>query len=134
MSDFISKLHADIELQKLATLKRVAKLHQWKPAAGFQTSDELPIEASMGTIWMRSPAGSVIEFYSYIDPAYLHDPMYEIEETQLIQVSFHMLARSDRAFLKRWDDFTLYDLDMYHRLIASLQRAGFVILLESLYQ
>jgi hypothetical protein len=125
---FIKDLLQDISQQKQATADRISRLQPWKQNVHSVT--ELPIEATLGTMWMQSDSGSVIEFYTWIDPVYCHGPMYETEEVHMTQVTFHTLAKYDRAFLKRWEDFTLYDLEMYHRLIATLQRAGFRIMLD----
>jgi hypothetical protein len=81
-------------------------------------------------MWMRSAAGTVIEFYNYIDPAYVYEPMYEVENLHLTQGYFHSLARSDRTFFKKWEDFTLYDTNSFHRFVEGLLKAGFQIMLD----
>jgi hypothetical protein len=127
----VAELLCNIEQQKHAVEQRIAALQPWRPN-GHSDPPDLPLEATLGTMWMRSDTGSTLEFYSWIDPAYCHGPMYEVEEVHMTQVTFHKLAKYDRAFLKRCDDFTIYDIESFHRLIAALQRAGFQIMLDPL--
>lgn len=116
MTDFIKDLLLEIK-------DTVPELH---PHAGA----ELPAEAFLGTIWMVS-AGTVIEFYSYIDPAYCHDPMYVTEEVNIITVTFHKLSRGDKIHIRHHEDFNMYDRDIYHALIEKLQHSGFKIMLSN---
>lgn len=118
MTDII----ADIERHRVAHTARIERLVEW-------SDEEWPTESSLGTMWMKSPSGSVIEFYSYIDPGYCHGPMYVTEQLNLVQATIHSLAHYDRAFLKRWDDFTMHSLEIYHAVITTLLRAGFRIYL-----
>lgn len=120
---FIEQLQADIAAQKTRASARIAALVPFK----MGRDEELPLQAHMGTVWMRSAAGSAIEFYSWRDANYCHGPMYEAEDVAQTHATVHTLARTDRAYLKTWEDFTLYDLDMFHTLVWSLLRAGFTL-------
>lgn len=127
---FITQLLADIEAQRKRTDARIRSLVPAGNCEQFPDCNEFPLQAWMGTVWARSESGSVIEFYNYIDPAYVHGPMYMTEDVHITHGYFHSLARSDRAFFSRWKDFSLYDTESFHTLLHSLVKAGFTILID----
>lgn len=112
-------------MQKLQKMQRINNLD-------FQNfiMMELPIEAYLGTLNIRSKKGTHIKCYSYIDPDYkphgyeFYDKGYP---QQIIHIEFKNLQRIDKAFLSQWTDFTLYNLETYHRWIRSLLQDGFFI-------
>lgn len=116
-TEFIKKLLDDIEIKKLeiAAIPYTVSL------------DDIPIQSILGTVRMCSSSGSIVDFYSWIDPEYCHGPLYNREEVHMTNVIFHKLSRQDKAFFRKWDDFTLYDISQFHKLICELRRAGFVL-------
>lgn len=79
----------------------------------------------IGTVWLHSPSGSIIECYSWIDPAYCHGPLYMLEEMHMTRITFHMLHSMDRQYFMRWDDFVIYDPEQFLDLVCLLLNRGF---------
>lgn len=120
MKNFIDDLLRDIAAHKSAA-----------PALTRWPGTDLPCEALLGTFWMRSEKGTLLEFYNWIDPDYCYEPLYEREELHLTSITFHTLARYDTAYLKQRDDFMLYGMRNLERIVASLRQAGFTLLVTS---
>lgn len=101
------------------------KIHKFERQDG-----ELPVQAYLGTIYAKSAAGTVIEFYSYYDPDFKPDEYIYVERgycQKIINATFHNLVRKDKIFFKKWDDFTMYCTDEFHRVLRYLVAEGFTL-------
>lgn len=99
-----------------------------------EITDEYPVEAFFGTIFARSSAGTLIEFYSYYDSDYKPDAYIFVERgypQKIIQATFHVLKRLDKIFFKSWEDFTMYDTENFHRVLRYLIKNGFELCTRS---
>jgi hypothetical protein len=94
-------------------------------------ADDLPIEASFGSIIVKSLAGSELTFYTYIHPAWKPHPLSEARDQIIICVDFIKLVRSDKIHFHKWDDFELYSTDESHALLRYLCKNGFEIYVRS---
>lgn len=104
--------------------------HDLVPHAGV----ELPTQAFLGTVFLRSPLGTLVEFYSYIHPDFKTDDLVYLDrgwDQKIIRATFHVLARADKIHFRKWDDFTIYDTDTFHRLLNRLSQNGFRIYLKN---
>lgn len=88
----------------------------------------LPVEAYWGTLYLRSEAGTLLEFYSYFDPDFKTIPHYPGWNQKIIQTRFHKLERVDKIYFKKFEDFEMYDTEIFHRLLSFLHKNGFTLL------
>lgn len=91
-------------------------------------SVDLPVDAFLGTLVLKSPLGTVLECYSYIDPDYKPDKYIYVERgysQKIIQVEFKQLARQDKIYFKSWNDFTIFDTEIFHTFVSRLLQNGF---------
>ena len=96
--------------------------------------DDLPIEAYLGTVYMKSKLGSLLEFTSYWEHDY-RPPEYifmqqKYHVMKIIDVAFHHLARPDKAYFTRWKGFEMYCIDEFHSLLRYLKRCDFQLYIK----
>lgn len=89
--------------------------------------NELPIEASLGTVYLGNSA-SLIECYSYYDLNFKVEPYYSSWTQKIISVRFLKLSRMDKIHFSSWDDFDMYDTAEFHKFIFQLRKQGFKIM------
>lgn len=95
------------------------------------TGTDLPVEAYWGTVYMGN-GESLLECYSYFDPNFKPAVYYTKGWTQkIISVRFIKLARLDKIYFNKWEDFDLYDTEHFHTFIKQLQKYGFRVLLKN---
>ncbi len=123
--DFVTDLLRDIENKNTAR-RAVAcpSLTDQYVEIPRLVASEMPIASYLGTLVIESDSGSIIKCYSYYDPSF-HVVPYELPWSQKkTTIDFIRLERMDRAYFNMWQNFTLYNLDEFHRWLLSLQRTG----------
>jgi hypothetical protein len=96
-------------------------------------SDEKTMDRILGTVYAISEAGTRIRCYSHLRLNPKPDKyIYIMDGTpnwqQVVEIEFEHLARRDKIFLNKWEDFTIYDIHEYHHFIDTLEKkCGFTL-------